>query len=684
MTDTVSIEQNNKIRAALGLKPLPVPGADATTGPVFKESQHDDDDSDISLDEEEPASTLESRQAQAGENWKRLQDEAEAKRKREERNEAIKKAREQAQKNAKLEGPTLGEMGGAEDTKTWLQQAKKRQKKIEKERARKLAEELEERERAAAAEYTSADLAGLKVGHEAGEFGGGEDHILTLKDTAVDQEDEGDELEDLTLRENEKAAEKLELKKRKPAYDPTEENAGILTQYDEEIEGKKRKRFTLDATGSTAEERDAKRQEVTDKLKKNTVSLDLELEPQAPVSDYMDISEVKIKKPKKKKSKATKQRAVLDDEDIFPAVESSNAPDGTSMEVDTNNGTPAPAPAPRKKVSEDVSFVDDDDLQASLTRQRRAAFKKRQKVKPEDLARQLREEESQTPMEVENAEEEEPGLVIDETSEFVSNLQRPTLPDRRERQKTTTPAPAEAPPPPAEEPHAEAEGDVDMERTYSGIEDEEELKERIRRDESQAQQQISGTGLEEETTLDQGLGATLSMLKQRGLVKQTDSAENNTLFRERQRFLQEKQHLETEAEKRARQQRERDRASGKLDRMSAREREEYARWENKQRDQQDARQMAEVFNRDYKPDVQLKYVDEYGRLMNQKEAFKHLSHQFHGKGSGKMKTEKRLKKIEEEKQREAMSTLDSSQHTGMNNAMGATARKNRQAGVRLG
>src|SRR5699024_5660532 len=114
------------------------------------------------------------------------------------------------------------------------------------------------------------------------------------------------------------------------------------------------------------------------------------------------------------------------------------------------------------------------------------------------------------------------------------------------------------------------------------------------------------------------------------------------------------------------------------------EREEHARWENKQRDQHDARHMADVFNREYKPDVQLKYVDEYGRLMNQKEAFKHLSHQFHGKGSGKMKTEKRLKKIDEEKQREAMSTLDSSQHTGMNNAMGATARKNRQAGVRLG
>lgn len=677
MADAVSIEQNNKIRVALGLKPLPVPGADAT-GPTFKESQDDDSSSGS---EEEPGSTLESRQAQASDNWKKREDEADARRRREEKNAAIKKARETAQRNMKLGGPTLGEAGDADvDMKTWLGQAKKRQKKIDRERARKLAEELEEREQAA--EYTAADLAGVRVGHEIGEFGGGEDHVLTLKDTTVDEnEEEGDELENLDLRDREKVAERLELKKRKPVYDPTAENTGILAQYDEEIEGKKRKRFTLDAQGSTAEERDAKRQEVSDKLNKNIISLDIA--PEVPVSDYMDISEVKIKKPKKKKAKATRKKAA-DEEDLFPEPMSTSAPNvDSAMEVDARNGEPAPAP--RRPTTENVSFADDEDLQASLMMQRRAAFKKRQKVRPEDIARQLREEESQTPMEVEGAEdnEEEPGLVIDETTEFVSNLQKPTLPERRERRESTPEKPTKIEDPSAKE-ELEDGVDVDMERTYNDIEDGEDLKERIKREEAQSQQQISGTGLEEEATLDQGLGATLSMLKQRGLVKDSDGTQNNSLLRDRQRFLQEKYHLETEAERRARQQRERDRSSGKLDRMTAREREEYARWENKQRDQQDARHMAEVFNREYKPDVQLRYTDEFGRQMNQKEAFKHLSHQFHGKGSGKMKTEKRLKKIEEEKQRESMSTLDSSQHTGMNNAMGATARKNRQAGVRLG
>ena len=45
----------------------------------------------------------------------------------------------------------------------------------------------------------------------------------------------------------------------------------------------------------------------------------------------------------------------------------------------------------------------------------------------------------------------------------------------------------------------------------------------------------------------------------------------------------------------------------------------------------------------------LEYVDDSGREMSQKEAFRYLSHKFHGKGSGKIKTEKRQRKIAEDK-----------------------------------
>jgi U4/U6.U5 tri-snRNP-associated protein 1 len=51
----------------------------------------------------------------------------------------------------------------------------------------------------------------------------------------------------------------------------------------------------------------------------------------------------------------------------------------------------------------------------------------------------------------------------------------------------------------------------------------------------------------------------------------------------------------------------------------------------------------------YRPDIKLAYVDDSGRKINEKEAFRFLSYRFHNKASGKKKTEKRVKKqVEEE------------------------------------
>eukprot|EP00922_Rhytidocystis_sp_ex-Travisia-forbesii_P015356 GHVS01022906.1.p1 GENE.GHVS01022906.1~~GHVS01022906.1.p1 ORF type:complete len:520 (-),score=119.82 GHVS01022906.1:137-1696(-) len=50
-----------------------------------------------------------------------------------------------------------------------------------------------------------------------------------------------------------------------------------------------------------------------------------------------------------------------------------------------------------------------------------------------------------------------------------------------------------------------------------------------------------------------------------------------------------------------------------------------------------------------KGDIKLDYKDSYGRVMTPKEAFQHISWIFHGKGPGRKKTEKKLKKMEIEK-----------------------------------
>jgi U4/U6.U5 tri-snRNP-associated protein 1 len=647
----IDLEAANRLRVSMGLKPIPVPSAD---GPSFKEPEAPD---------EEAASTLETREAAAGDNWLKLQQEAEAKAKRKEQKEAIRKAREAAQRNVRMVGRTLGDEDEEVDTMTWLKKQHKRQKVIEQ--RRKEEEEKAARERANRAQYTAKDLAGVKVGHELDQFDNGAEQILTLKDAVIGEESEDDELENLDLREDEKLKKRLELKKKKPVYNPMddEENGprGILQQYDEEIDGKKEHRFTLDGQGSTREQ--AMREAAPkDDPKSIIINLDI-LKDDKPVSDYIDISEIKIKKPKKKKSKSTRKRDAEND-DIFG---------NGSAEMELDTPAQVSTSSVKKRKFNDTNFVDDDDLQSKLAQQRREALKKKKRIRPEDLAKQLREEEESAMDGVVESTEEAPGLVLDETSEFVQHIQPEEVEERtalKAKPNTRT-----------RSPESDEDKDIDMDQSYANVDDKptngtSEHAEKAPTDE------VTATGLEEEGSITQGLGATLAMLRQRRLVDEQDSGNLNLSERDREAFIANKRMREEDAERHAKLQRERDRQSGRLDRMSAREREDYARQNNTRREQMESREMAELFNKEYRPNVDIKYIDEFGRRMNEKEAFKHLSHQFHGKGSGKQKHEKRLKKIEEEKKRESMSALDGSQHAS-SSAMGNKAKRNQQAGVRL-
>ncbi|KAI0016654.1 SART-1 family protein [Xylariomycetidae sp. FL0641] len=654
--DAAAIEEANKLRVSMGMKPLPVPGA---SGPQFKEKEATPEDG-------EAASTLETREAAAYDNYKKVQDAEAAKRKREEKNAAIKKARDAARRFETLEGKGLGEAdeSGDLDAKSWLLSQKKRQKKIEK--ARKLDEELAAAEAAAAAavQYTSKDLAGVKVGHELGSFEDGDEQILTLADKGVlAEDDEGDELENINLREREKLNEKLELKKKKPVYDPhdTDETVerSILAQYDEEISGKKAKRFTLDGQGNTAQLGTANDQVLGQQRK---INLDFLQEDVQPTSDYLDISEVKVKKPKKKKSKTTRKRPA-DEDDILPVPQPEEEP---SMDIDSGAGFIS-----KKRKTEDTTIMDDEDLQATLAAQRRNALKRRKKTRPEDLARQLREE-AQTPdPEQESKDGQGGGLVIDEITEFVSGLKKEDIEDRKPRKPKS----------PRAEPVTAMEEESDEDEQMKDVDH--VVDEKIKR-ETSAPAEAAVIGVDEEKTVSAGVGATLQLLRERQLLKDSGSSTLNDIHRQQQAFLAEKRRKMDEIEQLARDQRERDRNSGRLDRMSVREREEWARQQNSVRDLQTSRQMVDLFNKGYKPNVDLKYVDEHGRSLNQKEAWRHLSHQFHGKGSGKGKTDKRLKKIEDEKRREAQSMLDASQNVGMSSATAQQTKKRKEAGVRLG
>ncbi|KAI1318080.1 SART-1 protein [Xylariaceae sp. FL0255] len=650
--DAAAIEEANRLRVSMGMKPLPVPGA---AGPQFKEKSATPED-----DGEEPASTLETREAASYDNYKKVQDAEKAKKRRDEKAAAIKKARDAAKRFETLEGKGLGEEdeGGDMDAKSWLISQKKRQKKIEVGRKKDDEAEAAKKAAAASAQYTSKDLAGVRVRHEIDSFEDGDEQILTLADKDIlADDDDGDELENIDIREREKLDEKLKLKKKKPVYDPHEINETgeqhLLAQYDEEISGKKVNRFTLDGQGNTVQDSASPfGQQQVPQLQKITLDF---LDDVQPASDYLDVSEIKVKKPKKKKSKSARQRQ-LDDDDIFPA----QTQDDQSMDIDSGAGLIS-----KKRKTDDADLIDDEDLQATLATQRRNALKKRKKMRPEDIARQLREDTEGA--DTEAIAPQSGGLVIDEISEFVSGLTKEDIEERKARR-------AQSPQP------RKVEDNSDGDEAMKDIDDADEI---MAKRESSTPAEATTMGVDEEKTIGSGIGATLQLLKQRKLVSDEGSADLNTEFRQTQSFLVEKRRRIEELEKATRNQRERDRQGGRLDRMSVQEREQWARQQNNIRDQQASRQMAELFNKEYKPNVNLKYVDEDGRLLGQKDAFKHLSHAFHGKGSGKGKTDKRLKKIEDEKRHESQSVLDASQNVGMSSATAHQTRLRREAGVRL-
>jgi U4/U6.U5 tri-snRNP-associated protein 1 len=636
--DAASIEEINKIRMSMGMKPLPVPGA---------ENSNQD-----STSEEDEGSTLEKREAHGYDNFRRLREEQDAKKKRELRVAEIKKAREKAQRDAAVKGKGLAEEEDGDlevDTKAWLKNQKKRQAKIERIAKEREAKAAAEAAKAAAKEHA---LANVKVGHDVSDFLDDDEQILTLKDTGVLDEDEEDELEALALREQEKLEERLRLKKKKPLYDPLDDTEhGILAQYDEEIEGKKKKSFALDALAASNDIADILAAPPAQKRKRAAVDMDQLEDAPAPSSDYLDIP---VKKTKKKKTKATRRRAADDDDGLLPDT---GLTQGTNQEMDVDSG----ASLFKKKVKVvDESYVDDDDLQASLNLQRKTALKKR---KAADILKEADELAKADTEQVQHG-----GLVIDEITGFVDLLgdtERNAQPKRVKSEK------------PVSKMEEEPSEDEDKEMRDAPAEVKEESTE-------EGPEGITTTGVEEEKTVSQGMGATLELLRKRHLIDPQQSAsELNEKYRKQEFFKAELKRQMAIFDEEAKRAREADRASGRLDRMSARDREAWQQRQNTAREQHQARITAKLYDEGYTPNIELKYVDEHGRRLDKKEAWRHLSHAFHGKGSGKGKTDKMLKKIEAEKRREAENILDVSQNVGMSSAASHQLKKRKEAGVRL-
>ncbi|KAI5119438.1 hypothetical protein M0805_008377 [Coniferiporia weirii] len=628
MEESISLEETNKIRISLGLKPLTDDNAPGDNQDKLAEDNY-------SKRREEEAREKEK---------KRIQDK-------------IAKVKNKRELNASLKGATLGDADAdTDDTLKWIKKSKKREKLL----AKKRMEELENMDKQFQGdEYTEKDLEGLKVGHDFEELGEGEARILTLKDSRI-LDNEEDELQNVEMAEREHTKKINELKVKKKGYtgyddeEFVEGQAGmrraILAKYDEDLEGSRETGFRLGGSIPRTSETVREEQErAAATVNKSLLSIDYAKNME--VADYLQEGDVGFKKPKTKKKRPS--RRVIEVSDIAPTEGADN------MDVDEKTS------AARAR-DLDTNFVDDEELQASLARARRAKTMKRVKVlSQEEIARKLAEERvrdgtgpDDSAIKVEDEDDDDSGLVFDDTSEFVRSVQYNPVAVKEE--------PKEQPIKKEEVPQV----DVKMQEVGENIEAEEELEagevtmkeeedeeamlnaleNAIHLAETAAVKQEENGGIEgtsSEQSFGGGLGATLNILRQQGVLAAPSADQRDRERTQRQRDL-------WLAEYRTRL------ALRELDRLKAKgERKDQAQreYENRLREQQEAREGLELF-RDYKPDVNIVYHDEFGRELTPKEAWKALSHRFHGKGSGKMKTEKRLKKIAEEKKKEAMASGD--------------------------
>lgn len=594
---------------------------------------------------------------------------------------AMKEKRILNQKLGKVK--TLGtEEPWLDDTAAWVERSRKMAK--EKEMAEKRAKLLEEMDeefgvsslveqefaQGKTSAYTSRDLKGLTVQHKIESFQEGETVILTLEDKGVLEEKE-DTLVNVGMVDREKADKNVELKKKKPDYKPYDEEESVddmamfkpknvLAKYDEEIDGEKKKSFRLNAVGCAEGERERELQAIRDALRSGAQSLQMPV--LAVASEYYTEQEmVGFKKTKRRVKKIRKKEKAVPAEDLIDDTrntdfgsrsrgrgcrqikeEGEGPEEGVEPSEDSGSSRLA---VDVPKQSDDVRVADmdmsdeedagpwervvleEDEAEQELQKQ----LDKHRKLKHKQHQQQIRDSAEKVAERLRGVgggsmEDDDPdhrnNIVFNATSEFCRTLgDIPTygLSGNREDQEDIMDFEQED----EREGGGGSESETDENAGWSTVNLDEEQKQA---DFGTA----STTILDEEPIVNSGLAAALLLCKNKGLLdtqmqKVARVKAPKVVIHDDNYCIEDKMMID--------------------DKYSRREEYRGFTQDFKEKDS-------------YKPDVKIEYVDESGRRLTPKEAFRQLSHRFHGKGSGKMKTEKRMKKLEEEALLKKMSSSD--------------------------
>ncbi|ODV68747.1 hypothetical protein HYPBUDRAFT_152081 [Hyphopichia burtonii NRRL Y-1933] len=597
----LSIEETNKLRLSLGLRPIPVDSNSGSGGVASGESR-------------------ENNSSQSNELEQRIN-----RLKRKPKNEES-----EIKKRKKAVTSLLWEdADSSEDTSSWLNKLGK-DTKIQSQTQRKQTPEA----------ATDPDMA---IGHSSRELASIKDgEILTLKDTDIlDTEDLKDLLENEKLNSAKKLKKDMREKKRqndisfngRTSY---EENEGEAEEEEEETA----------ITGSTIflpskeepEERDSKPQGHTMKL----LGLFDEDEDMHLGNDYS-----KPKKPVKMKKLLKKLKLKLKDRNK------------TAEEVEY-------APLQRVELegmNEKETFEEEDELQLILALKRRQKQQSRSRLTPEQIAQEVKQNKQWEMMnEIEERSNlSSSGMVFDYTTDFLNTLtpnEEPKVNSSDEIRVKEEPSSLVK-----EEPSSlvkEKPSSLVKEEPSSLVKEEPSILVKAEsgdsiKEEPNSTKQEPTSSAREQTQFSLGLAGTLKFLqskniinkptseqqehnkKQREAVKEAELLKLQLSIEERivtQELQADKKFINLPKEERTIKIQEevenRLRAKGVLPQIETNKRGRY----NKPADRLSG----------YNPQVKLDYRDEEGHELNTKEAFKFLSHKFHGVGPGKAKTEKKLRK----------------------------------------
>lgn len=609
---SLSIEETNKLRAKLGLKPLEV------------DSTSKDDPNKIRDD--------------LGEFYHKPAPDVNEKLKTQKLKEKIGIQKQKRLIEANLaKVKSLGDYDSDDDTRNWIGKTRRleEEKKKAEERA-KMLDQLDEefgignlvKEEIHAARntaYTEKNLKGLKVEHNIEKIEEGKTLILTLKDQGV--LDEGDDvLVNINITDEERYQRNILNKTKKPGYDAYDDNnfdefglpkKKVLEKYDEEIEGEKKDTFVL-GTNNVKDIKQDKLSYVKQRLaNKRLESLQL-AEPKL-ASEYYNEEELsKFKKPKKKVRKIRKKLKADDlipeDNDYLRDLGSrrSKRPEEVK-ENDVLDVDDLGAP------TEDLSGIkveeDDKELELQLALKKAQRLKESQLSSIEKVAEAIKQEPT-------NSEENQSGyIVLNATAEFCRTLgDIPTYGlagNREENGQELMDFELDGV---KEEPPANEEED-DGRGAWNTVHLDESTSEPVA---------MEAAILDAEPSLGHGVGGALKLAMSKGYLQKEDSSRPSA-----SRFA----HLQAQNYSIE------DKTYGDDDKFGRRDRFNGPTSEFKEKD-------------GFKPNVKLEYIDDDGHVLSAKEAFRYLSHKFHGKGPGKNKVEKRMKKAEQEVLMKRMSSTD--------------------------